>query len=115
MKFIKEQHLRVKTPITTDGLTLAYDSFQRPKYSITHLPITAKAALEKANKRLPNHLKKIIEIIDPIEAPKSPAANLKKLVGELEVAGGGDNDDTDEDDEPSDEGGPVTKPKPPKK
>jgi hypothetical protein len=78
MKFLKEKHLRVKSPITIDGLTLAYDAFQRPRYNITHLPITAKPHLEKANKKLPQHLKKIIEVIDPIETnvpsvgPKPP-------------------------------------------
>jgi hypothetical protein len=74
MKFIKERHLRVKTPITVDGLVLAYDSFQRPRYSITHLPITAKVHLEKANRKLPVHLKKIIEVIDPIESPEPVTA-----------------------------------------
>jgi hypothetical protein len=104
MKFIREKHIRVKTPITVDGLTLAYDAFSRPKYSVTHLPLTAKIYLEKANKKLPPHLKKVIEIIDPIETPEplpKPTAlsKLRKLA---------EQNDVEDNDEDYDTLGPTT-------
>lgn len=55
--------LRVVSPVTEDG--------NRPKivdgmpvYKETFLPKTAKRMLERQNDRLPNHLKKKIEVLD---------------------------------------------------
>lgn len=54
--------LRVVSPVTVDG--------NRPKivdgkqvYKETYLPKTAKKALDNQNKRLPEHLRKKIEIL----------------------------------------------------
>lgn len=74
--------IRVVTPVTEDG--------NRPKivdgmpvYKETFLPKTAKRAMEKQNDRLPNHLKKSIEVLEdaPVTVqPKAEAAPPKPRV-----------------------------------
>ena len=71
MEFLKEKHLRIKTPVTTDGVNLAYDGLGQPKFIVTHLPASAKKHLLVANRSRPTHLRMVIEEIDPISG--SPA------------------------------------------
>jgi hypothetical protein len=61
--FLNVNHLKVLTPITTDGITpiLVNDVIQ---YSEAFLPITAKPYLERKNEKLPPILKKKIFIVD---------------------------------------------------
>lgn len=76
--------LRVVSPVTEDG--------NRPKivdglpvYKETYLPTTAKRALERQNNRLPNHLKKKIEVLDedyaiePEQVVQPPAQVVEKV------------------------------------
>lgn len=60
--YFKSSYLRVVTPVTEDG--------NRPKlyngqqvYKETALPLSAKKHLEEQNRKLPSHLKKIIEVV----------------------------------------------------
>lgn len=62
MQFQSGPYLRVKSPITTDGINIKL-SGDRVQYKITELPLTAKRELEKQNAKLPDNLKKIIEVV----------------------------------------------------
>jgi hypothetical protein len=73
--FFSQKHLRVETPLTTDGVTLAYDENSQVKKRITYLPMSAKRFLEKQNANLPNHLKATITEIDAIAQAKQPPVN----------------------------------------
>lgn len=56
--------LRVVSPVTEDGNRPKIDSQTgRQVYREDFLPKSARKALEDRNKRLPNHLKKIIELL----------------------------------------------------
>lgn len=56
--------LRVVSPVTEDGNRPKIDPETRlPIYKETFMPKSAKPALDKQNKRLPNHLKKKIELL----------------------------------------------------
>lgn len=70
----------VKTPVTTDGITLAYDEeTNQPMYREMILPLAAKPLLERHNERLPPHLKKIISLVpEPNTIPK-PNGKPEKL------------------------------------
>lgn len=72
MTFLNGDHLRVVSPLTTDGTTLKYGEDQKVMYKETFLPLTAKKELLLQNTRLPAHLKKKIEVIsagaDPVKA-----------------------------------------------
>lgn len=64
--YFKSSYLRVVTPVTEDG--------NRPKlfngqqvYKETALPLSAKKHLDEQNRKLPAHLKKIIEIVSSEE------------------------------------------------
>lgn len=58
----KPQYLEVKTPKTTDGITLAYDANRQPIFKTTNLPLGARKRLEQKNTRLPTHLRHIITV-----------------------------------------------------
>lgn len=47
----------VRTPITTDGTTLAYDENKQPIYKETTLPASARKHFESLNANLPEHLR----------------------------------------------------------
>lgn len=64
--YFNSSYLRVVTPVTEDG--------NRPKlfngqqvYKETALPLSAKKHLEEQNRKLPAHLKKIIEVVSSDE------------------------------------------------
>lgn len=63
MNFLNGDHLRILTPVTIDGITLKLDESNKAQYKETHLPMTAKKAMMLQNTRLPNHLKKKIEVV----------------------------------------------------
>lgn len=71
----------VKSPVTTDGITLAYDeTTNKPMYREMVLPVAAKPLIEKQNEKLPPHLKKIISLVpEPNSAPK-PSGKPEKLI-----------------------------------
>lgn len=69
MTFLNGDHLRVVSPLTTDGTSLKYGENGQVMYKETLLPLTAKKSLILQNTRLPAHLKKKIEIISANEAP----------------------------------------------
>ena len=55
-------YLRVSTPRTTDGVTPQMQD-GRLVYKEDFLPLTAKADLEKQNEKLPEILRKVIEVV----------------------------------------------------
>lgn len=70
----------VKTPVTTDGITLAYDDNQQPIFREMTLPVYAKELLEKHNDKLPVHLRHKISLVpEPNSTPK-PNGNPEKLI-----------------------------------
>lgn len=75
MSNFKGAYLRVQTPVTTDGNVLKYVN-GAPVYKESHLSIKAKRIMESRNKRLPDHLKHIIEEVDN-DAP-APVRRARK-------------------------------------
>jgi hypothetical protein len=55
--------LKVETPVTSDGINLAYDNQQRPLFKTTFLPLTARKELERNAAKLPKHLKPTITVM----------------------------------------------------
>ena len=51
------KQLLVRTPITTDGITLKYDEAKQPQFKETILPLTARKDFEILNASLPEHLR----------------------------------------------------------
>jgi len=58
----KGNYLRVSTPRTTDGVTPQMQD-GRLVYKEDFLPLTARPDLEKQNEKLPEILRKIIEVV----------------------------------------------------
>lgn len=65
----KGDYLRVLTPITSDGVQLAVVDGQ-VQYREDHLPLTARKTLERKNAKLPESLRKKIEVVS--NAPYKP-------------------------------------------
>lgn len=81
--------LRVKTPQTTDGKTLAYDGNKQVIYTESIVEFSAKKEFESLNATLPEHLKHELEEIDEDEADKDLAdkdAKLQSVIAEAEKA-----------------------------
>ena len=77
--YFKGDYLRVVSPITEDGNRPMIDpDTGLQMFKETALPVTARAALEDQNRRLPNHLKKKIEYVSS-EEPR-PVANKQNPV-----------------------------------
>lgn len=55
-------YLRVLTPRTSNGVNLIVVDGQ-VQYKETSLPMSAKRYIEEQNRKLPDHLKKIIEVV----------------------------------------------------
>lgn len=87
MIFLNGDHIRVVTPITIDGVIPKLDEQGTQAYKETFLPLTAKKFIEEQNINLPNHLKKIIEVIsDKDEQPATqPAESKQQVLGTEEV------------------------------
>jgi hypothetical protein len=81
MYFLNGDHIRVVTPITVNGVIPKLDEHGMQAYKETFLPLTAKKFIEEQNLNLPNHLKKIIEIIsDKDEQPAPHQADQTETV-----------------------------------
>lgn len=80
MSLFKGNYLRVLTPVTVDGINLAYRD-NKPIFKETHLPVTALRHLERKNKRLPNQLKMQIQEIDNtvVQRPLPEDPDIVKL------------------------------------
>lgn len=63
MSNFKGPYLRVQTPVTIDGKIPKIVN-GTPVYKESHLALGAKKIMEKRNKRLPEHLRHIIEVVD---------------------------------------------------
>jgi len=72
------KYLRVRTPRTSDGVTLVYDDDMKVVYDETELPLTALRHLERRNTKLAKMHKLIITIIDENATPDQ--ARISKLV-----------------------------------
>lgn len=83
LMYFKGDYLRVVTPRTEDGSRPLIDpSTGRQMFKETALPVTARKQLEKQNQGLPNHLKKIIELVSsseprPIVTKENPVERKK--------------------------------------
>lgn len=76
---IKGDCLRVLSPKTEDGNRPRIGPDGRIVYKEEFLPLTAKRALDRQNNRLPNHLKKVIEVVTTSEVVTSqPIAEVPK-------------------------------------
>lgn len=81
----KGKHLRVRTPLTTNGVNLDYDSNNQVQYKTTFLPLTAKRNITSNNAKKPVHLRAIIEEVEgdfirqekqtPVNNQPEPAKN----------------------------------------
>src|SRR5688572_22121772 len=56
-------YLRVLTPRVTNGTNLKILPNGTIDYKEAHLPISAKRKMEDYNRKLPSHLKKVIEVV----------------------------------------------------
>lgn len=69
MSYFKGAYLQVTTPQTIDGMNLAYDANGKVVTKISHLPLSARKALEKKNAKMKEHLRHKIEEMQPYVAP----------------------------------------------
>lgn len=78
-------YLRVLTPRTTNGNNVLLDEKGMLQFREAHLPMSAKAHLEKQNKSLPQHLRKKIEVVNGYKEPQKDeqAEAIQKLQAEL--------------------------------
>ena len=70
---LKGNYLRVLSPRTTNGTNPKIGPDGRIVYREDHLPLTAKRPLEAQNAKLPEHLRKIIEVVYDGVQPDSNA------------------------------------------
>lgn len=63
MSLFKGDYLRVLSPITTNGMIPKMGSDGRVLMREDHLPVTARKKLEQKNLKLPEHLRKKIELV----------------------------------------------------
>lgn len=61
--------IRIKTPITSDGIQLVLDASGRVTYREDYADARSKKDFERQNNKLPNNLKMIIEDVE-VETPK---------------------------------------------
>jgi hypothetical protein len=60
----KQKHLRVESPLTTDGMNLRYDENGKNPKKITVLPMSAKLKLESNQAKKPPHLRATITVVE---------------------------------------------------
>lgn len=81
--YFKGDYLRVVTPVTEDGNRPKIDPDTGQQiFKETALPVTARRQLEIQNQRLPQHLKKKIELVSsdeprPIATKENPVIRKK--------------------------------------
>lgn len=107
MSNFKGDYLRVLTPITTNGTVPAIGLDGRPMYKESHLDLRAQKHLEKKNKRLPVHLRHIIERVSAgvykpqIQPVHLENAELKRQIEELKAKQSGSEDDGEAEEKPA--------------
>jgi hypothetical protein len=75
----KGPYLRVRTPITSDGVSLVTEN-EQIKYREDHLPLSAQKMLEKKNEKLPTSLRKKIEVVSDDTRPFiKPSQKVEKV------------------------------------
>lgn len=75
MSYFKGAYLRVETPRTIDGtVPLMIDGVQQ--YKESHLPLSARKALERRNEKIAPFLRHKIEVVGG-EAPATPTKPSK--------------------------------------
>jgi len=62
--YMQGSYLRVLTPRTTNGSNLEIGPDGRVVYKEAHLPLSAKSKIEQYNRKLAQHLKKVIEVVN---------------------------------------------------
>lgn len=62
--FFTGNYLRVLSPVTSNGTNPKIGDDGRVQYKEALLPLTAKKALESQNNKLPEHLRKKIEVVN---------------------------------------------------
>lgn len=92
MTFMQGTYLRILTPETINGVYPKMGPDGRQSFKETHLPLSARPAMERLNRKLPDALKKRIEVVDG--APVSngyktiepdEADQLRAKIAELEA------------------------------
>lgn len=90
------KNMKVLTPETTDGTTLAYDENRQPKFKETIVPETARTHFESLNSRLPEHLKHILVALDENGVEVAATSVTGKKAKTSKAPKVEKNDDTDE-------------------
>lgn len=92
MTFMQGTYLRILTPETINGVYPKMGLDGRQSFKETHLPLSARTVMERLNRKLPDALKKRIEVVDG--APVSNgyktiepdvAAQMRAKIEELEA------------------------------
>lgn len=68
MSFFQGTYLRVLTPQTINGVYPKMGPDGRQLFKETHLPLSARPAMDKLNRKLPEALKKKIEVVQAAHA-----------------------------------------------
>lgn len=82
----KGDYLRVRTPITTDGQILKLDSNGQVQYREDQFDIAARKMLEAKNAKLPESLRRQIEVVSASQPIKPKRAVPAPPVDEEEFA-----------------------------
>lgn len=79
--FFNGPYLRVLSPATTNGVNLKIGDDDKVIYKEAHLPLTAKRSIEQQNAKLPDHLKKKVEVVgtEPVSVRKKPGPKPKEV------------------------------------
>jgi hypothetical protein len=81
-------YLRVLTPRVTNGTNLQILPNGTIDYKEAHLPISAKRKMEEYNRKLPSHLKKVLEVVEgntqPVVAQPQAAEVNNDLLAQLD-------------------------------
>jgi hypothetical protein len=90
MSFFTGPYLRILTPETINGVYPKMGRDGRQTFKETHLPVSARPAMERLNRKLPDALKKRIEVVgEEYQGHKSiapdEAAQLRAKIQELEA------------------------------
>jgi hypothetical protein len=86
----QKRYLKVETPVTTDGRTLAYDENKQPIYRTTFLPITARTELLRNTSKLPEYLRpKITEEQGDAENQGEIAKEQRETKAEIKAESSG--------------------------
>lgn len=74
MSYFKGDHLRIKTPVTTNGREIALDETGRAIYEYSFFPLSARKRFEAKNARILRsglkHLALVIEVVNDAPQPQ---------------------------------------------